>query len=65
MLRGARRVNSALFGMLGGAAFVFGVPSLVTGSLIPLSFLVADIVVMWTLMTLRHARSTPGRPVAT
>jgi len=32
MLRGARRVNSALFGMLGGAAFVFGVPSLVTDS---------------------------------
>ena len=62
---GAKRVNSALFGVLGGAAFVFGLLALITGSLTPLSLLVADMVVMWALTTLRHAHSPPGRPVAT
>ena len=62
---GATRVNSALFGVLGGAAFVFGVLALVTGSLTPLSLLVADMVVMWALTTFRHAKSPPEQPVAT
>jgi membrane-bound ClpP family serine protease len=62
---GAKRVNSALFGVLGGAAFVFGVLALITGSLTPLSLLVADMVVMWGLTTFRHAHNPPGRPVAT
>ena len=62
---GARRVNSPLFGVLGGAAFALGVLALLTGSLTPLSLLVADMVVMWALTTLRHAHSPPGQPVAT
>ena len=62
---GAKRANSALFGVLGGAAFVFGVLALVTGSLTALSLLVADMLVMWALTTLRHAHSPPGRPVTT
>jgi hypothetical protein len=62
---GAARVNSTLFGVLGAAAFVFGVLALVTGSLTPLSLLVADMVVMWALTTFRHAHTPPGRPVAT
>ena len=39
---GAKRVDSALFGVLGAVAFVFGVLALVTRSLTPLSLLVAD-----------------------
>ena len=62
---GARRVNSALFRVLGGAALIFGVLALVTGSLTPLSLLVADMVVMWALTTFRHAQSPPGRTIAT
>ncbi len=61
---GARRVNSALFGVLGGLSFVFGVLALVTGSLTPLSLLVADMVVMWALATARHAHVPRGRPIA-
>ena len=62
---GAKRVNSALFGVLGAAAFVFGLLALVTGWLTALSLLVADMVVMWALTTFRHAKCHPGRPVAT
>ena len=62
---GAEQVNSAMFGVLGGAAFIFGVLALITGSLTPLSLLVADMVVMWALTTFRHAKPPPGRPVAT
>jgi membrane-bound ClpP family serine protease len=62
---GAKRVDSALFGVLGAAAFVFGVLALVTGSLTPLSLLVADMVVMWALTTFRHAHTPPGRTIAT
>ena len=62
---GAKRVNSVLFGILGFAAFVFGMLALVTGSLTPLSLLVADMMVMWALTTFRHAHSPPRRPVAT
>jgi hypothetical protein len=62
---GARRVTSTLYSVLGGAAFVFGVLALITGSLTLLSLLVADIVVMWAVATVRHAHSPPGRPIAT
>jgi hypothetical protein len=62
---GARRVDSPLFGVLGGAAGVLGVLALLTGSLTPLSLLVADMVVMWALTTFRHAHAPPGRPIAT
>jgi hypothetical protein len=62
---GATRVNSTLFGVLGGAAFVFGLLALITGSGTPLSLLVADMVLMWALTTFRHAKSPPGQPVAT
>jgi hypothetical protein len=62
---GANRVNSALFGVLGGAAFVLGVLALITGSLTPLSLLVADMVVMWAIATVRHAHAPPGQPIAT
>jgi membrane-bound ClpP family serine protease len=62
---GAKRVNSALFGVLGGAAFVFGALALITGSLTPLALLVADMVVMWALATFRHVHNPPGHPIAT
>jgi hypothetical protein len=61
---GARRVTSALYGVLGGAAFVLGALALITGSLTPLSLLVADMVVMWAIATVRHAHTPPRRPVA-
>jgi hypothetical protein len=62
---GARRVTSTLYSVLGGAAFVLGVLALTTGSLTSLSLLVADMAVMWTIATVRHAHAPPGRPVAT
>lgn len=62
---GARRVTSTLFSVLGGAAFVFAALALITGSLTPLSLLVADMAVMWLVTTLRHAHSPPGRMIAT
>jgi hypothetical protein len=62
---GARRLNSQLFGVLGGAAFVLGVLALLTGSLTLLSLLVADMVLMWALTTFRHAHSPPGQSVTT
>ena len=62
---GARRVTSTLYSLLGGAAFVLGVLALITGSLTPLSLLVADLVVMWALTTVRHAHAPPGQPIAT
>jgi hypothetical protein len=62
---GARWVNSTLFGVLGGVAFVFGVLALVTGWLTTLSLLMADMVVMWALTTFRHAHTPPEQPIAT
>jgi hypothetical protein len=62
---GARRVTSTLFSVLGGTAFVLGVLALITGSLTALSLLVADMVVMWAITTVRHAHAPPGRPIAT
>jgi hypothetical protein len=62
---GARRTTSVLFGTLGAAAFVFAVLALVTGSLTPLSLLVADMLVMWAVSTVRHAHVPPTRTAAT
>jgi hypothetical protein len=53
---------SALLGVL---ALGLGVLALVTGSLTPLSFLVIDIVALWALSTLRHARGHGPTPIAT
>src|SRR5918911_542032 len=46
---------SRLLMTLGVAAFVLAAVALATGSLTPLSLLVADIVVLWALSTIRHA----------
>jgi hypothetical protein len=54
---GARRVTSTLLSGLGGAAFVFGVLTLITGSLAVLALLVTDMIVMWTVTTVRHGRA--------
>jgi hypothetical protein len=61
---GARRTTSMLFSVLGGAAFVLAILAIATGSLTPLSLLVADMVLMWAITTFRHSHSPPGRPVA-
>jgi hypothetical protein len=42
---------------LGVLALALGVLALVSGSLTPLSLLVVDIVVLWLVSTVRHARS--------
>jgi hypothetical protein len=49
--------------MFGGVALVLGVLAIVTGSLTPLSLLVACIVVLWMLTTVRHALAhhVPGQ----
>jgi hypothetical protein len=66
---GAQRVNSVLFSILGGTAFALAVLAIVTGSLTPLSLLVADMVVMWAVATVRHAHAAQqqhgprGRPI--
>ena len=50
---GARRTASVLFSVLGAATLVLGVLALITGSLTPLSLLVANMVVMWAIATVR------------
>jgi hypothetical protein len=54
-----------LFALLGSLAAGLAVLAFWTGSLTPLSLLVADIVLLWALSTARHAVHLPGRPVAT
>ena len=44
-----------LLAILGVTALVLAVLAVATGSLTPLSLLVADVVVLWALATLRHA----------
>lgn len=61
---GARRITSALFSVLGAGAFVLAILALITGSLAPLSLLVADIVVMSAIATVGHSHLPPGRTVA-
>ena len=49
-----------LLATLGTLALVLAMLALATGSLTPLSLFVGDIVVLWALSTLRHARHVPG-----
>jgi hypothetical protein len=63
--RGLERAPTALFGVLGTAALVFGVLALVTGSLTALSFLVLADVLLWAAATARHLLRTPHRPLHT
>jgi hypothetical protein len=60
-----RGIATKMLAVLGMAALVLGVFALATGSLTPLSLLVADIVLLWALSTLRHVWHTPARPIAT
>jgi hypothetical protein len=48
--------STRVLATLGVAAGVLAVLALVTGSLTPLSLLTLDIVVLWALSTVRHAR---------
>ncbi len=57
-------VGARLLATLGTAALVLAVLALATGSLTPLSLLVADMVLLWALATLRHVHETPGEPRA-
>ena len=59
------RSTMMLFGLLGAAAAGLAILALWTGSVTPLSLLVADIVLLWALSTIRHAAHLTGRPVAT
>lgn len=58
-------LGTKILGFLGMLALVLAVLALVTGSLTPLSLLVADIVVLWAGSTFRHVLHAPGRPLAT
>jgi hypothetical protein len=60
----ARRGAMPFFATLGTLALALAVLAFVTGSLTPLSLLVADIVILWAASTIRHARHEPGKPVA-
>jgi hypothetical protein len=63
--RMTKGVTTTLLAVLGVAALGLAVLALVTGSLTPLSLLVADIVLLWALSTARHAlQHPPGRPIA-
>jgi hypothetical protein len=58
--------TTAFLAALGVLAFVLAVIAFVTASLTPLSLLVADIVVLWAVATVRHGvQHPPARPVAT
>jgi len=50
---------------LGVLAFVLVIPALATGSLTALSLLVADMVLLWAMSTLRHVAHIGERPIAT
>src|SRR5690242_760415 len=50
-----RDAATRILAALGAVALVLAVVSLATGSLTPLSLLVADIVVLWLVSTVRHA----------
>lgn len=64
--RGVGRRTMTLFATLGGLALVLAALAFWTASLTPLSLLVAAIVLLWALATVRHVANTcRGRPVAT
>ena len=52
-----------LLAVLGAAALVLAILAIATGSLTPLSLLVADIVVLWAASTWRHTRHTTHSPL--
>ncbi len=52
-----------VLGGLGAAALVVATLAIATGSMTPLSLLVADIVALWALSMVRHAREAPGKPI--
>jgi hypothetical protein len=54
-----------LLATLGTGALVLAILALATGSLTPLSLLVADFVALWVVSTARHVRHLPRHPVAT
>ena len=60
-----RGIASKVCAGLGILALALAITALVTDSLTPLSLLVADIVVLWAITTLRHAFHEPHAPVAT
>src|SRR4051794_32974221 len=49
---------------LGMLAAGLAILALATGALTPLSLLVADVVALWALSTLRHVAHAPRRPLA-
>jgi hypothetical protein len=63
----AKDASTKFLAFLGIAAFVLAVLAIATGSLTPLSLLVADIVLLWAFSTLRHTahHHTPATPIAT
>ncbi len=61
--RPAKDKASMLLGVLGALALGLAVLALITGSLTPLSLLVADIVALWLVSTVRHLVQTPHVPV--
>jgi len=61
----ASRRATALFAVLGTIGFALAVLAFWTGSLTPLSLLVADVVVLWATATARHVRRLPRHTVAT
>jgi len=57
----ATGTTMALFALLGSLALALAVLALWTGDLTPLSLLVADILALWALSTMRHAAHLPAR----
>jgi hypothetical protein len=60
----AKDAATRLLATLGVIALLLAVLALATGSLMPLSLLVVDIVLLWLLSTLRHAWQVPRQPHA-
>ena len=50
--------------MLGTIALVLAILAVVTASLMPLSLLIVDIVLLWAISTLRHAAHIAREPHA-
>ena len=60
---GFQSVTTKLCAVLGTVALVLAVLALATASLTPLSLLVCDIVALWVVTTVRHARRERPRPL--
>ena len=59
----AKGTATKLLATLGAIACVLAALALATGSLTPLSLLVADIVVLWAASAFRHVRHVPRKPI--